>query len=180
MREKDVKGSPADQGGRYAARAGIDVAHEMGVSTVTCRGPDRPGEGHAELRAQWCASRFELTALYAGRDIVRGEVVRYARLVGLPDGDYIDTATDAIVRGTTVRIVAPERAEALESALRDQLAEVELERDAARREGASAMREACLEACRAALRDPCDIAIIGRVAEAIRALPLPGDDGGAP
>lgn len=47
---------------------------------------------------------------------------------------------------------------------------------AARREGEEAMRAACMEACREALRDPSDIAIIGRVADAILALPLDGDE----
>lgn len=47
----------------------------------------------------------------------------------------------------------------------------------ARREGAEEMRSACMEACRDALRDPSDIAIIGRVAEAIRALPLDAPGG---
>ena len=51
--------------------------------------------------------------------------------------------------------------------------------DAARREGAEGMRAACMEACRDALRDPSDIAIIGRVAEAIRALPLDAPGGGS-
>ena len=49
----------------------------------------------------------------------------------------------------------------------------------ARREGAEGMRAACMEACRDALRDPSDIAIIGRVAEAIRALPLDAPGGGS-
>ena len=47
----------------------------------------------------------------------------------------------------------------------------------ARREGAEGMRAACMEACRDALRDPSDIAIIGRVAEAIRTLPLDAPGG---
>jgi hypothetical protein len=51
--------------------------------------------------------------------------------------------------------------------------------DAARREGAEGMREACMEACREALRDPIDIAIIGRVADAIRTLPLDAPGGGS-
>ena len=47
----------------------------------------------------------------------------------------------------------------------------------ARREGAEAMRAAGLEACREALRDPADIAVIGRVVDAIRALPVDAKGG---
>ena len=73
---------------------------------------------------------------------------------------------DAIVRlGEEVLALRAERAEHAAALV------------AARREGAEAMREACMEACRAALCDPSDIAIIGRVADEIRALPLDGDGG---
>lgn len=45
----------------------------------------------------------------------------------------------------------------------------------ARREGAEAMREVAVDACRGALQSAGDIVPVGRVADAIRALPLPGD-----
>lgn len=78
-----------------------------------------------------------------------------------------------------VRLVdAIDSAEGTIAELRERLAEVERDRDAARREGAEAMREACLAACRAALRTPADIAIIGRVAERVRDLQLSLDAAG--
>lgn len=80
---------------------------------------------------------------------------------------------------------------ALRSALAGVVNDLLRERDEARaalaqarREAAEAMRAAGLEACREALCDPADIAVIGRAADAIRAIPIDapsghhGDDAG--
>jgi len=130
----------------------------------------RDRETHAEELAELTAERDEaraevacltaaLATVTAERDGLRADMRKVLEAAeALAD---IGAARAAVERATT---------EAHCDDLRAALA-------TARREGAEEMRAACMEACRDALRDPSDIAIIGRVAEAIRALPLDAPGG---